>query len=311
VFLAHHGGGGGVVAGEQLAVLAGAAAGAVSPGGFGVGAVAGAAGRRAGEGFDVGPVDGQRRAGAGELFGNGCLEQVVADALQPGGGQPVGVVPGQRVCGEAEGPLGLAVGEQVRAVLPVRDHAGPALVIFGQGDQGLVDAGEVGGPVAGQHGQHAGQQGADRQLPGAHAGRQQQLDRRRDAGAAGDLLQDGQRDHDGRAAPGSRTASVSAAGSRLAIRSPSRWEQVIPAACMNVASPSRSATSASQVARSREVSSRGSPSPPASDRISGVVMLRRPGPVPPQTSPSRRTPPRPAAGRGSGPAPAPPAAGRR
>ena len=54
---------------------------------------------------------------------------------------------------------------------------------------------------------------------------------------------------------------------------------------MNVASPSRSATSASQVARSREVSSRGSPAPPASDRISGVVMFRRPGSVPPQTSP--------------------------
>jgi GntR family transcriptional regulator len=61
---------------------------------------------------------------------------------------------------------------------------------------------------------------------------------------------------------------------------------VIPAACMNVASPISWATSASQVACSREVSSRGSPSPPASDRISGVVMFRRPGSVPPQTSPA-------------------------
>ena len=43
------------------------------------------------------------------------------------------------------------------------------------------------------------------------------------------------------------------------------------------------AASASQVARSREVSSRGSPVPPASDRVSGVVMFRRPGSVPPQT----------------------------
>src|SRR6266576_4737422 len=33
------------------------------------------------------------------------------------------------------------------------------------------------------------------------------------------------------------------------------------------------------------VSSRGSPAPPASDRISGVVMFRRPGSVPPQISP--------------------------
>ena len=54
---------------------------------------------------------------------------------------------------------------------------------------------------------------------------------------------------------------------------------------MNVASPSSSAQSASQVARSREVSSRGSPPPPASDLISGLVMFRRPGSVPPVTSP--------------------------
>ena len=54
---------------------------------------------------------------------------------------------------------------------------------------------------------------------------------------------------------------------------------------MNVASPSSCATSASQVARSRLVSSRGSPVPPASERISGVVMFRRPGSVPPVTRP--------------------------
>ena len=66
--------------------------------------------------------------------------------------------------------------------------------------------------------------------------------------------------------------------------SPSRWLQVIPAACMNVASPSSCAQSASQVARSREVSSRGRPVPPASDRASGLVMLCRPGSVPPVTS---------------------------
>ena len=160
VLLAHHGGGGGVVAEEQLAVLAGAAAGAVAPGGLGVGAVAGAAGRGPGEGFHVGPVDGQRRAGVLEGIRDGCLEQVVAEALQPAGGQPVGDVLGQRVRDEAEGPLGLAVSQPVRAVLPVRDHAEPPLVVLGQGDQCLVDAGQVGGPVVGQHDQHAGQQGA-------------------------------------------------------------------------------------------------------------------------------------------------------
>ena len=166
VLLAHHGGGGEVVAEEQLAVLAGAAAGAVPPGGFGVGAVAGAAGRGPGEGFHVGPVDGQRRAGVLELLRDGCFEQVVADALQPGGGQPVGDVLGQRVCDQAEGPLGLAVSQPVRAVLPVRDHAEPPLVVLGQRGQCLVDAGQVGGPVVGQHDQHAEQQGADRAAAG-------------------------------------------------------------------------------------------------------------------------------------------------
>ena len=63
--------------------------------------------------------------------------------------------------------------------------------------------------------------------------------------------------------------------------SPSRWEQVIPAACMNVARPISAAVSASQVARSREVSSRGRPDPPASERVSGLVMLPRSGLSPP------------------------------
>ena len=42
---------------------------------------------------------------------------------------------------------------------------------------------------------------------------------------------------------------------------------------MNVASPSSSATSASQVARSRLVSSRGSPQPPSSALISGLATF--------------------------------------
>jgi hypothetical protein len=70
----------------------------------------------------------------------------------------------------------------------------------------------------------------------------------------------------GRAAPGSRTSSSSLPGCRPATRSPGRWEQLIPAAAMNVASPSSPAASASQVARSRLVSSRGGPLPPSSAR---------------------------------------------
>ena len=65
--------------------------------------------------------------------------------------------------------------------------------------------------------------------------------------------------------------------------SPSRWQQVIPAACRNVARPISCAQSASQVARSRLVSSRGSPVPPASAGTSGFVMLCRCGLVPPVT----------------------------
>ena len=64
-----------------------------------------------------------------------------------------------------------------------------------------------------------------------------------------------------------------------------RPEQLIPAARINAARPSKPATSASQVARSRLVSRRGSPVPPSSARISGFVRFRRPGSMPPQTSP--------------------------
>ncbi len=63
--------------------------------------------------------------------------------------------------------------------------------------------------------------------------------------------------------------------------SDSRWQQEIPAACMNAGRPISVAVSASQVARSRLVSRGGSPAPPASDRVSGLVMLPRSGSSPP------------------------------
>ena len=109
---------------------------------------------------------------------------------------------------------------------------------------------------------HPGQQGADGQLPPTRADGQYDLDPRRDAGDAGDLLQDHQGDRGRRAAPGSRTAAALRGGSGAAGRSPGRWEQLIPAACMNVASPSSSAQSRSHVVRSRGVPP-GQP-PPAS-----------------------------------------------
>ena len=172
----------------------------------------------------------------------------------------------------------------MRAVFPVRDDAQPPLVVVGQAGQGLVHAGQVGRPAVGLGQAHPGQQGAGAQLPGADPGRQQRLDPRRDAGGVDDLLQPASESYR-RVPPSSATASASLAGSSPATRSPSRWEQLIPAAGMNVARPSWPAQSASQVARSRDVSSRGSPPPPSSALISGLVMLRRPGSVPPQIRP--------------------------
>ena len=77
----------------------------------------------------------------------------------------------------------------MRAVFPVRDHAEPPLVVFGQAGQGLVHAGQVRGPVVGLGQPHAGQQGADAQLAGPHPGREHGFDPGRDAGGVDDLLE--------------------------------------------------------------------------------------------------------------------------
>ena len=68
---------------------------------------------------------------------------------------------------QAEDVVGLPVGQQVGAVPPARDHAEPGLVVLRRADEGLVDASEVRGAVTGLGQAHAGQQGADAQLPGA------------------------------------------------------------------------------------------------------------------------------------------------
>ena len=77
--LPSHGRGGQVVAVEQLVLAAQQVVLAVAPGGFGVGAVAGAARRGPGEGLQVRPVHRQRRAGVLEFFRDRCLQQAVAD----------------------------------------------------------------------------------------------------------------------------------------------------------------------------------------------------------------------------------------
>src|SRR5208282_643858 len=58
----------------------------------------------------------------------------------------------QAACSSADGSpsgFGLPVRQQVRAVLPLGDHAEPPLLFPGQAGQRLVDAGEVGGPPVG------------------------------------------------------------------------------------------------------------------------------------------------------------------
>ena len=61
------------------------------------------------------------------------LQQVVADRGEGLRGQAVGGVLGQGAGDQAEGPLGLPVGELVRAGLPVLGHAEPHLVGSGAG----------------------------------------------------------------------------------------------------------------------------------------------------------------------------------
>ena len=163
----HHDRGRQVVAEEQLVLVVAQVVLAVPPGCLGVGAVAGPARRGPGEGLQVAPVHGQRAAGVLELFRDGCFQQAVAGALQFRRRQPVRLVLAERPGDQAEGVLGLPVGQQVRAVLPVREDAEPPLLALGQADQGLVHPGQVRGPAVGEGEQHAQQQGPDGQLPGA------------------------------------------------------------------------------------------------------------------------------------------------
>jgi hypothetical protein len=142
----------------------------VSPPGFGVGAGAAPGRRGPGEGVWVGPVHGQRAAGVLELLRDGCLEQVIADGLQPAGGQPAGRVLAEGRAGQPGGALGLPVSQLVRVVLPVRDDTGPPLPALAERGERLVHPGQVRGPVIGVSQAHPGQQGADLQLPPAHAG---------------------------------------------------------------------------------------------------------------------------------------------
>ena len=115
-----------VVAVGQLVLVSGEVVLAVAPGCPGVGAIAGAARRGPGEGLQVAPVHGQGRAGVLELLRDAGLQQVAAGALQFRRRQPVRLVLARRGRHQAEGALGLPVGQRVRAVLPVRRRAAAA-----------------------------------------------------------------------------------------------------------------------------------------------------------------------------------------
>ena len=124
VLLGHHDPGGQVVAVEQLVLAAQQVVLAVPPGRLGVGAVAGAARRGPGEGLQVRPVHRQRPAAVLELLRDGLASSRSSQTACSGPeGSPSGLVLAEGVRDQAEGALGLPVGEQVRPVLPVRDHA--------------------------------------------------------------------------------------------------------------------------------------------------------------------------------------------
>ena len=87
--------------------------------------------------------------------GDAGFQQAVADGGQSPGGSAVGMVFGQRLRDEVEGVLDLPVGELVRAVLLLVQHAEPGLVCGGQAGERLMHPGQVRGPVIGQGELHA------------------------------------------------------------------------------------------------------------------------------------------------------------
>ena len=186
---------------------------------------------------------------------------------------------GQGAGDQAEGPLGLPVGEQVRAGLPVLEHAEPHLVRPGQGDSASRTRVRCAGRWPAW----------DSMIPASRVRTRSWRCRTPTGSSASargatpqegvdDLLQRGQRD--AHPVPPSSLAWPQA-GSSVASRSPSRWEQVIPAACMNVAS-------------------RAVPRPrPARWRGKGRLMLQQGQPGPAGQQPGQRGGDVPAAGIGS------------
>jgi hypothetical protein len=85
------------------------------------------------------------------------FQQVIQGRSQGGGRGAVGLLFGQGICHEAEGALDLAVGELVRAAVPVFGHAEPGLVRAGQRGQRGVHLGQVRGPAVIQGEHHPGQ----------------------------------------------------------------------------------------------------------------------------------------------------------
>jgi hypothetical protein len=147
----------------------------------------------------------------------------------------------------------------------------------------VLCAGPGFGPVSGlgEH-HHPGQQDADAQLPLAHpaASRASIRGAAPEAPVISSIR-----------ASGMLTGSRPAARPRRHHRPVQRGEQVAqplgagdPGHVHERGQPSNRAESASQVDRSREISGRGGPVPPDSDRATGVVTFLRAGSRPPVTA---------------------------
>ena len=173
-------------------------------------------------------------------------------------------------------------------VPPAGEHTQPALIGVGQAQECVVHAPQLRRAAIDRREQHSEQQRPDPQLPRADTGREQRLDPLAHPGAIKDPLEPPQLGGGDAHVVASNLAisSPSETAGSCAARSPSRWLHDTPAACMNAASPIRSAHSSSHVDRNRPADNRGNELSldSAADRLS--VTLRRSALRPPMINPS-------------------------
>lgn len=122
----------------------------------------------------------------------------------------------------------------MRARPPLGDHPEPLALVGSEREQRLVDSDELRGASLDGDQQHPEHKRSDLQLAGSDTDRQQRLDPPGDGGGVDDPLEPLERLGRGHgAAPISATTAASSRAGRSLTRSPSRCEQLIPAARMN------------------------------------------------------------------------------